>query len=247
MLCPKCSQKISDDNSFCPLCGTRVRGMTPQSGGSTERGPLEAPVDAGTSEGEDQVIGGKRKRRARKPLWCRRCGGAVDRKTYVCAVCGAKRRAIHFPKLSWKRAAAMGGCLLLAGGIVTGGVLQQRKIAALNEELEDKGKAIEILTAAVRDKDKAIDTFKTAVDKMENTIRDLRIEIDDMEDWIIKGENNERKAKFLDTHIVFVCDNYDSAYYHTYDCRIFQQCTTYWVYPLNNWLLKEYRPCPLCH
>ena len=56
----------------------------------------------------------------------------------------------------------------------------------------------------------------------------------------------EDKAFFVDEFVAIVVEG-DDRYYHTYDCKVYQQCEYFWIYGNNDAEYYGYEPCPECH
>lgn len=61
----------------------------------------------------------------------------------------------------------------------------------------------------------------------------------------LKLNDLQEKSDFMDEHIVFTIDN--SRYYHTYDCKEWQDKGGFYAYNSENAEHRGYEPCPYCH
>lgn len=148
--------------------------------------------------------------------YCSRCGKLIDLDTKKCQDCGKQ----YFRGIPWKIIFNILIPILLGLSIVANTFLYI-EMSYLQEEVTSLNKSLEFYkgynSTLREDKDKYFDLWAESL----------------------------HEIAFYDQYIVFVADD-GSNLYHNYDCKKFQDCTSFWVYGFEGAEDNGYSPCPLC-
>lgn len=81
-----------------------------------------------------------------------------------------------------------------------------------------------------------------AVQTLEENMADLETEHQEMEETL---KTTQTKANFMDQYVVFVNNEEDAEYYHSYDCSQFNK-SNFFAYNTKLAESRGYSPCPYC-
>lgn len=197
---------------------------------------------------------------------CKKCGKTIDDDSVFCEFCGAQiitvpditnnkkalkkqkklekakgthknivkkilKKIIHKPSV--KEIVVSSAFILVILGAVIVLLLQQNSINNLSTELSNKDSEIIRLNYS-----------KTTLTEENN---DLKTELENYKSKYANSIIDRIGYDFLVSNIAFVVDNYNSKYYHTYECLKFKNCDSYWAYNIEAARAEGYLPCPICH
>lgn len=154
----------------------------------------------------------------KKIRFCKYCGAQLKKEDVVCPNCGKRIRI----KVKIKSRTAFVGLIFLLCVSLGFNVYQ----------LIESNKAAQRTFA----QDIEIETLEQTISRKEKEYVDL---FDRYLDSLVK-------VSFLDDKIALVVSDSESTY-HTYDCFIFKNCTSYMAYNIEQAEFLGYRPCEICH
>ncbi len=215
--CPNCNSEINDKSQFCTYCGSKVHLRT--------IADLTKNAIAQSDANEERP---ERDPDASKTVYTPYTTHASNTKR--CKICGGEIDPVTKVCMNCQKSYAnsfrMGRSDKTDRAGKAGYIVALSITAVL---LIVSGVFAVIKNNELNDAYARIDTLQTRVSSLETRVNDY-----------------QDKASFVDEYIAIVVEG-DDRYYHTYDCKAYQQCEYFWIYGINDAEYYGYEPCPECH
>ncbi|MDF2684872.1 MAG: hypothetical protein K0S55_53 [Clostridia bacterium] len=180
---------------------------------------------------------------------CVKCNHEQPNDSLFCHFCGNSLKEEQFRAYNqsiYRNRTSSNSKLLILNGVICFILIFIFSIIFYNQNLKikDLSDILDNLNDTAETRKTMIDTLNNKISEKDEIINKL---LSDKSELQIEINNNSHKAKFLMKYVVFVVDDFDSVYYHTYDCELYKNCKSFWIYSIKAAEGNDYKACPKCH